>query len=81
MSDGLPEGARSNLDDLKGFIRELRNEPNLELIALGIGPNTDHVLHIYPNAKANIPLDQLSDVIGQLIHTALLRHVGHNSST
>jgi hypothetical protein len=73
VSDGLPEGRHSNVNDLKKAILMLK-DPNvpIELIGLGLGPNTGHVTQFYPEAKANISVDRFSAEIGALIEKLVL---------
>ena len=72
VSDGLPEGSRSDADDLRALIEELTQDPRLDLIALGLGANTSHVESFYPEGRANIPLELFASEIGDLIQQALM---------
>ena len=74
VSDGLPEGRRSNVNDLKKAVLMLKDpQVPLELIGLGLGPNTGHVTQFYPEAKANISVDRFSAEIGALIEKLVLQ--------
>ena len=70
VSDGEPAGRRSNENDLHNSVRRLTNS-EIQLIALGLGADTGHVLKFYPRAKANIPLDQFATEIAALIGEAI----------
>lgn len=73
VSDGLPEGKHSNTDDLKKAILVLEDhDVPLQLIGLGLGPNTGHVTQFYPWAKANIPVERFSKEIGALVEKLVL---------
>lgn len=73
VSDGLPEGKRSTVDDLKKAILVLEDhDVPLQLIGLGLGPNTGHVTQFYPWAKANIPVEKFSKEIGALVERIVL---------
>ena len=73
VSDGLPEGRHSGPDTLRAAIRMLREQKKeLQLIALGLGPYTDHVNDFYPEAIANVPVEEFSVEISALLERALL---------
>lgn len=73
VSDGLPEGRHSSEADLHTVIRQLTQPPTqLELIGLGLGPQTQHVREYYPQSVANVPVGRLSDEISLIIERALL---------
>lgn len=73
VSDGLPEGRHSNRDDLTRVIRHLTDaRVPLTLIGVGLGPDTGHVTDFYPQSRANVPVQQLAEIIGALIREALL---------
>lgn len=73
VSDGLPEGRHSNVDDLKKAVVMLQDpDVPLQLIGLGLGPNTGHVTRFYPWAKANIPVERFSKEIGALVERLVL---------
>jgi hypothetical protein len=72
VSDGLPEGRRSSSSDLHEAVRQLTEQHELRLIALGLGPETGHVSTFYPEAVANVPLPKFAETIGRLIENVLL---------
>jgi cobalamin biosynthesis protein CobT len=72
ISDGIPEGCRSTPDDLHRAVSHLRRlEPELKLVAIGLGPGTEHVNEYYPEAKANVPVDRLAEEVGELLRRKL----------
>ncbi len=71
VSDGLPEGRRSNKADLHAAVAHLAHE-DLELLALGLGPHTEHVLKFYPQAVANVGADRFAEEIGALVERIVL---------
>ena len=73
VSDGLPEGRHSDADDLRRVIDRLSGDDvPLELIALGLGPDTGHVSNFYPEAVANVPVERFSDEIGRLVERIVI---------
>ncbi len=70
LSDGAPEGRRSNADDLRSAVADLT--PLLTLVGLGIGEGTAHVSEFYPRALASVPLEELPSRVGALL-TEMLR--------
>ncbi len=72
VSDGLPEGRRSTSADLHAVVRELTGHPELRLVALGLGPHTEHVTTFYPQGRANVPLDRFAATIGDLVEELLV---------
>ncbi|MEZ4474091.1 MAG: hypothetical protein R3F60_25550 [bacterium] len=73
VSDGLPEGRHSDVNDLKKAVLVLKDpDVPVELIGLGLGPNTGHVTQFYPEARANISVDRFSTEIGNLIEKIVL---------
>jgi hypothetical protein len=73
VSDGLPEGRRSDQADLRRAVEELSHpEMGLELIGLGLGPGTQHVRTYYPESVANVPVARFSDEIARLVERVLL---------
>ncbi len=73
VSDGQPEGRRSNADDLRKTIAALREEGDgLKLIGVGLGPNTGHVKEYYPESVADVPVEKFADEIGALLRRSLL---------
>jgi hypothetical protein len=73
VSDGLPEGRRSNESDLRQAVQQLRSlGRDLTLVGIGLGPQTDHVSNFYPESIANVPVECLADEIGALLQRVLL---------
>ncbi len=73
VSDGKPEGRRSNEADLRRAVESLRAlGSELTLVGLGLGPGTDHVTRYYPQSIANIPVARFADEIGGLLQRTLL---------
>ena len=72
VSDGLPEGRRSSKQDLHNAVQQLTEEGAVRLIALGLGPNTQHVRTFYSEAVADVPLPKFAETIGELIEGVLL---------
>jgi len=72
ISDGLPEGAHSSADDLRDTIADLTNYGHgLQLIGIGLGPDTEHVSEFYPRSVANVAVHRLAEEIGAVIREAL----------
>jgi hypothetical protein len=73
VSDGLPEGCRSQPEDLTKAVAALRAEgAALKLIGVGLGPETEHVKQFYPESVANVPLDRFAAEIGELLRRHLV---------
>lgn len=72
ISDGLPEGRRSDESDLRRAIATLCEEPGLNLIGIGLGPDTEHVTEYYPDAVANVPVTELAAQLGELLERVLV---------
>ena len=72
VSDGMPEGRRSSSQDLHNAVAKLQSETAMRLIALGLGPNTQHVTTFYPESVADVPLPKFAETIGSLIERVLL---------
>ena len=72
VSDGMPEGFHSTVDDLRAAIAELsRPNAGVGLIGLGIGPHTGHVSEFYPRAMADVPLREFPEVVARLMARVL----------
>jgi hypothetical protein len=71
VSDGMPAGRRSTEQDLRNVVRLLAREPQLRLIGVGIGPDTDHVRDFYPHSRASVGLDQFAGVLADLLRAVL----------
>jgi Cobalamin biosynthesis protein CobT VWA domain len=75
VSDGLPEGRRSASSDLHAAVATLSDPAaGLRLVALGLGPDTEHVKTFYPESQANVALPRFADTIGTLIENVLVVH-------
>ena len=72
VSDGIPEGRRSAKQDLHDAVRKLSDDGGVRLIALGLGPNTQHVRQFYPENQADVPLPRFAETIGNLVERVLL---------
>ncbi|MES9831887.1 MAG: hypothetical protein ABW139_06545 [Candidatus Thiodiazotropha sp. DIVDIV] len=72
ISDGGPEGSRSQPEDLERVASELESRTDLELFGVGIGPGTEHVNKYYSQAIANVPVEQFAERLGVLIHEIVL---------
>ncbi len=73
VSDGLPEGRRSTANDLHRAVADLTAEDvPLDLLALGLGPHTEHVERFYPQSVANVPVERFSEEIGRLVEDILV---------
>lgn len=72
ISDGYPEGRQSNTGDLRSAVAMISQDPSINLIGIGLGPNTEHVLAYYPDAVANVGASELSEVLGR----CLRHHLG-----
>ena len=71
--DGIPEGRRSEPQDLHTAVTSLRElGSDLRLVALGLGPHTTHVRHYYPESMADVPLNRFARTIGSLVERMLL---------
>lgn len=73
ISDGLPEGRRSTTDDLRRVVAALSRPPaEVELVGVGLGPQTGHVTGLYPRSRANVPVERLAEEIGGVIEEVLV---------
>lgn len=72
ISDGGPEGRRSQPEDLERVVSELESRTDLELFGVGIGPGTEHVHKYYSQAIANVPVEQFAERLGGLVHQIVL---------
>jgi Mg-chelatase subunit ChlD len=74
VSDGLPEGERSNADDLHDAIRHLsRRDVPVEVIGVGLGEETGHVEAFYPVSIARVPVPEFARRLGSLVESLILR--------
>lgn len=67
LSDGLPRGSSSGVEELSAQVERLTQEGDVALFALGLGPDTRHVEALYPVAQGDVPLERLAEVMGGLI--------------
>ena len=73
VSDGLPEGRRSNAADLHTAVASLVGpHAEMDLLALGLGAGTEHVTKFYPEAVANVPLHRFAAEIGDLVERIVI---------
>jgi hypothetical protein len=71
LSDGLPEGLRSDAADLRAAVARIRAETAQNLVGLGLGDGTEHVRDFYPTSIAGIRADDLPRVLGDLLEAIL----------
>ncbi len=71
LSDGLPEGRRSDASDLRAAVTRIRTETAQNLVGLGLGDGTEHVGDFYPTSIAGIRADDLPRVLGDLLEAIL----------
>jgi len=72
VSDGRPEGRRSNALDLSCAIRDVARE-DIALVGVGLGPGTQHVSDYYPDHLAEVPVERFATRLGQVLSHMLLR--------
>ena len=73
ISDGQPNGSHSTAEDLHQAVATLTAAgQGLELIGIGLGPNTDHVTDYYPQAVASVPVSEFAQRIGDVLERALV---------
>lgn len=70
VSDGQPAGRHSGDAELRATIAALREEP-LDLVGIGLGPDTEHVRSFYSDAIANVPVARFAERIGALLDEVL----------
>ena len=73
ISDGEPAGSRSTPQDLHAAVAAIQRRGDVQLVAIGLGPDTGHVRHYYPRSVANVPPTELAGQIGRVIEEALVR--------
>jgi hypothetical protein len=75
ISDGVPKGeygdGEEELQEAIEHVQSLHNAPIL--IGLGIGEGTDHVSKYYSNSHANIPVDEITSKISQIIQNLIIQ--------
>lgn len=67
LSDGHPAGSRSTEHDLTVAVSDILAGGKVNLVALGLGPDTEHVKKYYPVSLPNILAEQLSEVLPDLL--------------
>src|SRR5262249_61336993 len=68
ITDGMPNSP----DELRQLVSELLQlEPELKLVALGLGPETEQVKEFFPESKVNLPVERLGVEIGDLLRRKL----------
>jgi len=74
ISDGEPIGEYGDGEgELKNAIEYIQSSYNAPiLIGLGIGEGTDHVSNYYTNSHANIPVDEITSKISQILRTLII---------
>lgn len=63
MSSGAYTGSKFDPDTI---IEGLKGLSTIKLVGLGIGPDTKHVEDYYPNAVANVELEQMVVKLSEL---------------
>lgn len=72
ISDGTPEGRRSNESDLREAIDHVKTRTDQHLAALGLGGGTEHVEHFYKkNGLANVPIENMTEKLGDLLYNLI----------
>jgi hypothetical protein len=72
FSDGVPEGRRSGEQDLHDAVKSVLQKRTQNLLAVGIGPDTEHVTKFYPNALPNVDVKKLADIVGEVLKDMIL---------
>jgi len=72
LSDGQPAGSRSNERDLYRAVKQILTTTDQRLIAIGLGPDTEHVGTYYPFSAPNIQVHQLADRLAALLRDIVL---------
>lgn len=67
LSDGKPEGRRSNEGDLHRAIDKILSMTDQKLIGIGLGENTEHVKKFYPVSLPSIDTSKLAETLGGLL--------------
>ncbi len=77
LSDGLPVESGVHPEsqyELGEMITKIMQETDQKLIGLGIGPETDHVEHYYPNSIANIGVREMSEKLAEVIREVIANY-------
>ncbi|MBF0275830.1 MAG: VWA domain-containing protein [Nitrospinae bacterium] len=68
LSDGLPEGRKSDESDLENAISNIKEQGSIKLLGLGLGGGTEHVKRFYgQTALPNIQVQELPLVLSELL--------------
>ncbi len=74
ISDGAPVGeygdGEQELQEVIEYVQSLHNPPIL--IGLGIGEGTEHVSKYYKNSHANIPVDEITSKISDILQNLII---------
>jgi hypothetical protein len=74
ISDGQPEGSRSTPEDLHAAVRRWTGPRSpLRVVAIGLGPRTEHVADFYPDAIAGIQPEALPRALAEALQRRLRR--------
>jgi hypothetical protein len=71
ISDGEPEGRRSGAHDLRRAIESIEARGEVDLVAIGLGPQTGHVHRYYRHAVANVRIPDLSREIAAVLQRSI----------
>jgi hypothetical protein len=73
VSDGEPAGRRSSAEDLHRVVAELgQADAGVDLVALGLGPDTGHVRNYYRDAEADVPVELFAERVGAVVERVLV---------
>ena len=73
VSDGEPSGPGNHGEEaLHRTVRWIRGSTDLHLLGIGLGPDTRHVTKYYPEAVANVPLADFSEVVAREVEQLVL---------
>ena len=81
VSDGAPSGPRDGSGELHRSVRRILAAGDIHLVGVGLGPDTDHVKTFYPDAIANISLEEFPAALGQLLDRLILSRPGSAAVT
>ena len=72
VSDGEPAGPGNAKAKLKNAVNAIGAAPDMAVVGLGLGNDTEHVAQYYPRHIANVPEHQFADRIGGVLIDALM---------
>gem|GEM_PF-825498 len=72
LSDGQPAGKHSTYNDLHQAVKQILTTTDQRLIAIGLGPGTEHVGTYYPFSAPNIPVSRLAEKLAGLIRDVVI---------